>query len=124
MIRLRCNFYYFEFQGKFKLSSCSTTALADTAAASSAAEHQSTLTSLCTLYHLIVSTGVYMHSYSIHVSVHSLHCLLVQDSSKNAEISLQSELKQNLLTVCIAQRRAQLAPFAQLCFKVQSSIRR
>ena len=79
MIRLRCNFYYFEFQGKFKLSSCSTTALADTAAASSAAEHQSTLTSLCTLYHLIVSTGVYMHSYSIYVSVHFLHCPLVQE---------------------------------------------
>ena len=79
MIRLRCNFYYFEFQGKFKLSSCSTTALADTAAAASAAEHQSTLTSLCTLYHLIVSTGVYMHSYSIYVSVHFLHCPLVQE---------------------------------------------
>ena len=77
----RWYFYYFEFQGTFKLSPFSTTALAVAAAAAAAAEYPYTLTSLCTLYQLIVSTGVYIHSYSIHVSVHSLHCPLVQEKN-------------------------------------------
>ena len=53
--------------------------LAVAATAASAAEHQSTLISLCTSYHLIISTGAYMHSYFIHVPLHSLHCPLVQE---------------------------------------------
>ena len=43
-----------------------TAALAVAAAAASAAEHQPTVISLCTSYHLIISTRAYMHSNSIH----------------------------------------------------------
>ena len=55
-----------------------TAALAVAATAASAAEHQSTLISLCASYH-IISTGAHMHSYSIHLSLHFLHCSLVQE---------------------------------------------
>ena len=47
-------------------------ALTVAAAAASAVKHRSILISLCTSYHLIISTGAYVHSYFVHVLLPSI----------------------------------------------------